>query len=83
MKTEAGKKVEVTAFAKVEWHTEDVRTLLERGNHVIDEMSDADIEEFFDCCERHLQDRLVEAGWDVLDQLLNDWLAGKEELNVL
>lgn len=51
-------------YAKVEWTVEDVLTL--RPDMALEEA-----EEFLQSNERHLRDRLIELGWDVMESLLS------------
>lgn len=50
-------------YAKVEWTAGDVQTL--REDMTLDEA-----EAFLQANQKHLQDRLVELGWEVLESLL-------------
>lgn len=50
-------------YARVEWTAEDVLTL--RPDMALEEA-----EEFIQSNERHLRDRLIELGWDVMESLL-------------
>lgn len=50
-------------YAKVEWTPEDVITIRP-------DMSIEEAEEFLQSNERHLRDRLVELGWEVMESLL-------------
>lgn len=51
-------------YAKVEWSPEDVLTLRE-------DMSMEEAEEFLVANQKHLRDRLVELGWEVMESLLS------------
>lgn len=51
-------------FAKVEWTAEDVQTLRE-------DMSTEEAESFLQNNQKHIQDRLVELGWEVIETLLS------------
>lgn len=59
-------------FAKVVWTAEDVKTLAPVW-------SLEECEEWLRCEERHIQDRLIELGWDVLEALLPDGVKGLDE----
>jgi hypothetical protein len=50
-------------YAEVAWTTEDVLTL--RPDMTIEEA-----EEWLQVNEKHLRDRLIERGWDVMETLL-------------
>ena len=50
-------------YAEVVWTTEDVLTL--RPDMTIEEA-----EEWLQINEKHLRDRLIELGWDVMESLL-------------
>ena len=50
-------------YAKVEWTAEDVLTLRP-------DMTEEQAEEFLQSNEKHLRDRLIELGWDVMESLL-------------
>jgi hypothetical protein len=50
-------------YAALGWNAEDVQTLRP-------DLTDAQAEAFLARNERHLRDRLVELGWDVMDTLL-------------
>ena len=52
-----------THYARVVWTIEDVKTLRPKG-------SDARCHEFLAAHEPDIQERLIERGWDVLDDLL-------------
>lgn len=51
-------------YAKVEWTAEDIQTLRE-------DMTVAEAEEFLQSNQKHIQDRLVELGWEVIESLLS------------
>jgi hypothetical protein len=50
-------------YAEVSWTAEDVQTLRP-------EMTTEQAEEALQSIEKHLRDRLVELGWEVMDDLL-------------
>ena len=50
-------------YAKVEWTAEDVLTIRP-------DMTEEQAEEFLQSNEKHLRDRLIELGWDVMESLL-------------
>jgi hypothetical protein len=50
-------------YAEVSWTAEDVKTLRP-------EMTTEQAEEALQSIEKHLRDRLVELGWEVMDDLL-------------
>jgi len=50
-------------YAKGEWTAEDVLTLRP-------DMTAEQAEEFLQSNEKHLRDRLIELGWDVMESLL-------------
>ena len=51
-------------YAKVVWRAEDVQALKK-------DWSLPRCEEWLEDNERHISDRLIELGWDVMDTLLN------------
>jgi hypothetical protein len=52
------------AYGRVEWTVEDVLSIRP-------EMSPEDAEEFLQSNEKHLRNRIVELGWEVLESLLS------------
>ena len=59
------KKSGEVRYATVEWTAEDVQTLRP-------EMTQEQAEEFLANNEKHIQSRLVELGWDVLQDLIGE-----------
>lgn len=51
------------SLAKVTWHAEDVQTL--KPNWSLEKCN-----EWLEDNERHISDRLIELGWEVMDALL-------------
>ena len=51
------------SLAAVTWHAEDVQTL--KPNWSLEKCN-----EWLEDNERHMQDRLIELGWEVIDALL-------------
>jgi hypothetical protein len=51
------------SLAKVTWHAEDVQTL--KPNWSLEKCN-----EWLEDNERHISDRLIELGWEVIDALL-------------
>jgi len=51
------------SLAAVTWHAEDVQTL--KPNWSLEKCN-----EWLEDNERHMQDRLIELGWEVMDALL-------------
>lgn len=52
------------AYGRVEWTAEDVLSIRP-------EMSREDAEEFLQSNEKHIRNRVVELGWEVLESLLS------------
>jgi len=64
------------AWAVTYWTAEDVLSIARADDHPL---TDEEAEQIFDRISNRLHERMVEAGWDIVNEGLVDWVKERDE----